>query len=271
MKTKKDTSTDPNMKMTRTQKVIVILTVAVLAIFLIAFAATRYMGSPNIYPIDIESDTSDTSDLSSDTEKEGNGLTDTDKQNNSSDGNSNNSNNSQGGISQENDGESDNNGSEGEWNPDKPKDNEDKTPSDNDDSNSNSGNSSDSSDEPNSNDKLDGSENISSSIINGASVTVTEINESTVTVKVGGEIIIIPVQTTIFNGRITKSGVLSDSICGYSIGASIMLYYLESGFLDGVSLSGAYVKVDSTRLTVSGDYNGDGSKIILRINGAKLP
>ena len=98
-------------------------------------------------------------------------------------------------------------------------------------------------------------------ISDGDSVTITAIGESTVTVTIGGETIVIPVQTTIFNGRITKSGVISDSLCGYSIGASVMLYYPEDGSLDGVTLTGAYVKVDSTRLTVSGDYNGDGSKI----------
>ena len=111
----------------------------------------------------------------------------------------------------------------------------------------------------------------SGTINSGDAVTMTAIGESTVTVRIGGETIVIPVQTTIFNGRITKSGVISDSLCGYSIGASVMLYYPEDGSLDGVTLTGAYVKVDSTRLTVSGDYNGDGSKIVFRINGVRLP
>lgn len=50
-----------------------------------------------------------------------------------------------------------------------------------------------------------------------------------------------------------------------------MLYYPEGSSLNGITLSGAYVKVDSSRLTVSGDYNGDGSKIVFRLNGVKLP
>jgi len=50
-----------------------------------------------------------------------------------------------------------------------------------------------------------------------------------------------------------------------------MLYYPENGSLEGVTLTGAYVKADSTRLTVSGDYNGDGSKIVFRVNGVRLP
>ena len=105
----------------------------------------------------------------------------------------------------------------------------------------------------------------------GASVSLTDINESAVSFQIGSETVTIPVQTTIFNGRVTKSGVLSDSLQGYSIGASVMLYYPEGSSLNGITLSGAYVKADSSRLTVSGDYNGDGSKIVFRLNGVKLP
>ena len=108
-------------------------------------------------------------------------------------------------------------------------------------------------------------------MFDGASVSLTDINESTVSFQIGSETVTIPVQTTIFNGRVTKSGVLSDSLQGYSIGASVMLYYPEGSVLNGITLSGAYVKADSSRLTVSGDYNGDGSKIVFRLNGVKLP
>ena len=48
----KDTGKKSSEKMTRTQKVIVILTTAVLTIILISVATTRYMGSSGVYPID---------------------------------------------------------------------------------------------------------------------------------------------------------------------------------------------------------------------------
>lgn len=270
METKKDTSTNSKEKMTRLQKVVVILTAVALAVILIAFAATRYMGSSNIYPIDTTPGVSDTSDISGDTEKEDGNSSDIDDENDSS--NSSTPDISHG--SSFDDGTSDNSSGAGHK-PNKPTDKDEKPSGTS--SDSNPGGSSDKSDEPNSTDKPadedkpDVSEDTSLGINNGDTVTLVGCSESTVTVTVGRETIVIPVQTTVFNGRITKSGVISDSLCGYSIGASIMIYYPDGHSLDGISLSGAYVKADSARLTVSGDYNGDGSKIVFRINGVKLP
>ena len=51
----------------------------------------------------------------------------------------------------------------------------------------------------------------------GASVSLTDIDESAVSFQIGSETVTIPVQTTIFNGRVTKSGVLSDSLQGLSL------------------------------------------------------
>lgn len=270
METKKDTSTNSKEKMTRIQKVVVILTAVVLAVILIAFAATRYMGSSNIYPIDTTHGVSDTSDISGDTEKEDGNSSDTDDKNDSS-------NSSTSDITHDSslDDDTSDNGSSGAGHkPNKPTDKDEKPSGSS--SDSNPGGNSDKPDEPNSTDKPadedkpDVSEDTSPGINNGDTVTLVGCSESTVTVTVGRETLVIPVQTTVFNGRITKSGVISDSLCGYSIGASIMIYYPDGNSLDGVSLSGAYVKADSARLTVSGDYNGDGSKIVFRINGVKL-
>ena len=143
--------------------------------------------------------------------------------------------------------------------------------SDDNDSDSSSTSGNDGNKESSETDKSDNTESVTDGIQSGDSVTISSISESTVTVTIGSETVVIPVQTTIFNGRVTKSGVISDSLCGYSIGASVMLYYPEGGSLSGATLTGAYVKADSTRLTVSGDYNGDGSKIVFRINGVRLP
>lgn len=54
-------------------------------------------------------------------------------------------------------------------------------------------------------------------------------------------------------------------------GSAMPLYFAIEAFCLCGTLTGAYVKADSTRLTVSGDYNGDGSKIVFRINGVRLP
>ena len=53
----KDTGKKSSERMTRTQKVIVILTAAILTIILIAVATTRYMGSPGVYPIEADQGT----------------------------------------------------------------------------------------------------------------------------------------------------------------------------------------------------------------------
>lgn len=278
METEKNTSTKTNEKMTKKQKVIVILTAVVLAIILIVFAATRYMGSSNTYPIDTDLTTSEASDSTVDSQKDaddsntsGNissGSDDSNAGNNGQNGNQ--GNNSQaiennpdvntGGENGNNDGTTNEKPSYSE--PDH---------SGNDDTSNGSSSDNGGNNDADEEEKPDNSESNSGGIQSGDSVTIASVGESTVTVTVGNETIVIPVQTTIFNGRITKSGVISDSLCGYSIGASVMLYYPEGGSLSGATLTGAYIKADSTRLTVSGDYNGDGSKIVFRINGVRLP
>lgn len=275
-----------NERMTRTQKVIVVVTAIVLAIILILFIATRYMGSGSTYSIDDQTSNSATdtasdnstthqTDDASSADKGGNGLSDsTAGQNNIPSypdipsvpdvptpqipsGTDN------GGKSSEPSGTmpgTDQKPDNSQHDPTNPGDDSGNTPS------TPSGGDNGGNDNPDTPDvgQFGG-------IADGASVTITEIGEATVTFRIGNETVVIPVQTTIFNGRVTKSGVISDSLCGYSIGASVMLYYPENRSLDGVSLTSSYVKADSTRLTVSGDYNGNASKIIFRVNGVKLP
>ena len=278
METKKNTSTKKNEKMTKPQKGIVILTAVVLAIILIVFAATQYMGSSNTYPIDTDVTTSERTDSTVDYEKN----TDTSGDIGSSSDDSNLGNNgqnsltdNQGDISHD-DGrvpesnDRNENGNNNGMTDEKPSSTVPDHSDDNDsDSSSTSGN--DGNKESSETDKSDNTESVTDGIQSGDSVTISSISESTVTVTIGSETVVIPVQTTIFNGRVTKSGVISDSLCGYSIGASVMLYYPEGGSLSGATLTGAYVKADSTRLTFSGDYNRDVSKIVFRINGVRLP
>ena len=279
-------NTNKREHMTKAQKVIVVVTAIVLAIILILVIATRYMGSGSTYQIDDQTSSS-TTDVSSDgntsdptndmtsADNGGNGVSDSTSGQNTDpsypdisdlpdlptpqlpSGTDN------GGGGNEPSGTTpgtDQQPSDSQPDPTDPGDNSGttpSTPSDDDD-----GESSD-----------PGTPDVGQSggIGDGASVTITEIGEATVTFKIGNETVVIPVQTTIFNGRVTKSGVISDSLCGYSIGASVMLYYPENGSLDGVLLTSSYVKADSTRLTVTGDYNGDASKITFRVNGVKIP
>lgn len=284
MKNKKNTNRSEHM--TKAQKVIVVVTAIVLAIILILVITTRYMGSGSTYSIDDQTGNSATDAASGDSTSDPNGDA-------SSAGNGGN------GVGDSTTGQNnipiypdipsapdlptpsipsgtDNGGGNSEPSgttpgtdskpdvtqpdPTDPGDNPGNTPSNPSDSDDGGSNNPDTPDAGQ-----------SGGIADGASVTITEIGEATVTFKIGNEIVVIPVQTTIFNGRVTKSGVISDSLCGYSIGASVMIYYPESSGLNGVSLTSSYVKADSTRLTITGDYTGEASKIIFRVNGVKLP
>ena len=275
METKKDTSEKSSEKMTRVQKVIVILTAVVLAIIMILVAATQYMGSSTTYPIDAITDITVSNETTDNSEKDTvhSGDTDSDGGASIEIGEQNSGTNTDGKYD---DKQSENSGQTGDKDLAAGKDNFANQNDDSGDDSSGDDKASDTDNDQNTDDGTnkenpDNNGSAAGGINSGDSITITSIGESAVTVQIGIETIVIPVQTTIFNGRITKSGVFSDSLCGYSIGASVMLYYPEGGSLDGVTLTGAYVKVDNTRLTVSGDYNGDGSKIVFRINGVKLP
>lgn len=264
----KDTGKRSNVRMTRAQKVIVILTAAVLTIILIAVATTRYMGSSGVYPIDSDQGTSSSEENTVPSEKDtsysqnaansetkavgpsstdvgGNGGGDTDNNNRTPAGNGQDTSSDQGNGNRYPTQDKNDTGNESAPDKDTEKPNDD----------SGSG-------------KADTS---SGGISSADTVSIISVGDSTVTVKIGKETIVIPVQTTVFNGRVTKSGVASDTLCRYSVGGSVLLYYPEGGSLAGVTLTGSYVKADSARLTVSGDYNGDGSKIVFRLNGVKLP
>ena len=287
METKKNTNTQNPDKMTRIQKVIVILTAVILAIILIVVAATRYMGGSDPYPIgDISGTITDTtSDTSGDTsnfdEKEdingtmpgettdtsdstGTGNTGTTPPDTSSDGN----NGTNGTDGKQDDADK----TVGTEDTDNDTDNG-KNPGGDTSGDTDSGNTDKelSDTEGGNDDPDDGKSGTQGGITDGSSVTIVSIGSSTIEFRIGNETVVIPVQTTVFNGRVTKSGVISDSLCGYSIGASIMLYYPEDNVPDGIALTGAYVKVESTRLTVSADYNGEGTKVVFRLNGVKLP
>ena len=273
--------------MTKVQKVIVILTAVVLTTILIVVASTQYMGSAVTYFVSTPPDSALTVEPTEGTLKN-TVPTDDGKENTTEDAGTsdegsnaedvqNTSPGTQGGTGKQ-PGNADQSGShnstadQGVESTEPPMEDETEPEQEPPNEGSGNGNGTDSSDNENNQEGNDNDSGVSQvGIQTGDEVTVLTIGESTVTVKVGSETVVIPVQTTVFNGRITKSGVISDSLDGYYIGASVLLYYPEGGSLDGITITGAYVKVDSTRLTVSGDYNGEESKIVFRINGAKLP
>ena len=265
----KDTGKKSSERMTRTQKVIVILTAAILTIILIAVATTRYMGSPGVYPIEADQGTSsseenavpsekDTSYSQNDTANSEKGTSDSVSTGIGGNGGSNTDNNNRnpGGNGQDVPSKAEN----GNHDPGQDKNDTGTDPAPDKDT-----------EKPNDDPGSGKDDTSSGGISSGDAVSIISVGDSTVTAKIGKETIVIPVQTTVFNGRITKSGVASDTLCGYSVGGSVLLYYPEGGSLAGVTLTGSYVKADNARLTVSGDYNGDGSKIVFRLNGVKLP
>ncbi len=283
METKKNKSD----KMSKTQKVIVVLTAIILTVILILVLATRFLGSPDTYPVGgqgdgsaitgteqtepddkdkpdgtDESQTGDNDGKPSDSAKPDGDTSDTGKPGGDTDK-----------TDKENKGDSD--GQDGTappaTDPGEDDKDDDNKPSDPSDDGEDGDKPSDDEDDKNDTDNSGSNDDGQSGDLNGTSVSIVNIGESSITVSVGGQSVVIPVQTTVFNGRVTKSGVVSDTLGGYSIGASVMLYYPESEGLSGVTLSGAYVKADSSRLTVSGDYNGIGCKVVLRINGVRLP
>ena len=101
-------------------------------------------------------------------------------------------------------------------------------------------------------------------------VRISSVDENTgiITITVDGGSISVPVQTTVFNGRITKSGVAQGKLFGYTCGATVMLFYPQDVGFVNTEVTG-YMSRNDDGLTVMVDINGDGSKLLIKINGMK--
>lgn len=101
-------------------------------------------------------------------------------------------------------------------------------------------------------------------------VRISEVNDDTgfVTITIDGTSITVPLQTTIFNGRVTKSGVAQGKIFGYNSGVTVMFFYLQDEGFHTTEVN-AYMNRTSDALTVLVDINGDGSKLLIKVNGMK--
>ena len=96
------------------------------------------------------------------------------------------------------------------------------------------------------------------------------VNDDTaiINLTVDGKIISVPVQTTYFNGRITKTGVSQVKLFGYNSGVTVLLYYPKT---DGFAYNevNGYMSRTADGLTVLVDINGEGTKLLVKINGMK--
>ena len=101
-------------------------------------------------------------------------------------------------------------------------------------------------------------------------VRISDVNDATgiITLTIDGKNVVVPVQTTVFNGRVTKSGVAQGKLSGYNVGVTVMLYYPQEDGFSTNSVEG-YMNRTEDSLTVVVDVNGDGSKLLIKINGMK--
>ncbi len=101
-------------------------------------------------------------------------------------------------------------------------------------------------------------------------VRISEVNDDTgfVTITIDGTSIMVPLQTTVFNGRVTKSGVAQGKLFGYNSGITVMFFYPQDEGFHTTEVN-AYMSRTSDALTVLVDINGDGSKLFIMVNGMK--
>ena len=101
-------------------------------------------------------------------------------------------------------------------------------------------------------------------------IRISTVNDDTgvVTITIEGSSIAVPLQTTYFNGRVTKSGVAQGKLFGFNAGVTVMFFYpQEEGF--HTTEVNAFMNRTSDSLTVLVDINGGGSKLLIKINGMK--
>ena len=106
--------------------------------------------------------------------------------------------------------------------------------------------------------------------IGDTAIRIANVNDDTaiINLTVDGKIISVPVQTTYFNGRITKTGVSQVKLFGYNSGVTVLLYYPKTEGFNYNEVNGYMSRTDEG-LTVLVDINGEGTKLLIKINGMK--
>lgn len=126
------------------------------------------------------------------------------------------------------------------------------------------------SDDGNNGDQNKDTSNAASDYTGDTKIRISTVNDDTgvVTLTIDGSSIVVPLQTTYFNGRVTKSGVAQGKIFGFNAGVTVMFFYpQEEGF--HTTEVNAFMSRTSDALTVLVDINGDGSKLLIKVNGMK--
>lgn len=150
---------------------------------------------------------------------------------------------------------------------------------DSDDKNTDVGEGDDTSDGDNDNDNTDGNgndgnqngnDNAASDYAGETKVRISTVNDGTgiITITIGDSSVSVPVQTTVFNGRVTKSGVAQGKLFGYNSGVTVLLYYPQEAGFSSNEVTG-FMNRSKDGLTILVDINGDGSKLLIKVNGMK--
>ncbi len=115
-----------------------------------------------------------------------------------------------------------------------------------------------------------GDNNITQDYTGEVNVSISGVDASSgiITVTIEGKSVVIPVQSTSFNGRITKSGVAKAELFGYNSAITVMLFYPEDEGFTYQNATG-YMSRNGDSLTVLVDLNGNGSKLLIKVNGMK--
>ena len=94
-------------------------------------------------------------------------------------------------------------------------------------------------------------DNTASEYAGETKICISKVNDDTgiITVTVDGEKIVVPVQTTLFNGRVTKSGVAQGKLFGFNCGATVMLYYQHEDCMGKTEFYG-YMKITGDSFTI---------------------
>jgi hypothetical protein len=115
-----------------------------------------------------------------------------------------------------------------------------------------------------------GNDDAASDYAGETKVRISTVNDGTgiITISIGDSSVSVPVQTTVFNGRVTKSGVAQGKLFGYNSGVTVLLYYPQEDGFSSNEVTG-FMNRSKDGLTILVDINGDGSKLLIKVNGMK--
>ena len=271
----------PKRKLTRVQSTILIASGVILVLLLIWLLLSsigvfrsgdvNYIGSDNstvqTEPTDTENtDDQNSSNVTDQNQNSNNGVIDKGNGNNNNDQNSNGGKDDQ--KDQNNNTDDKNNSSDnGDTNKNDNNDNSDKDDT-SDDQNKDDTNKDDST--VGDNTDKDSGNDAASDYSGEAKVRISTVNDDTgiITLTIDGNPITVPVQTTVFNGRVTKSGVAQGKLFGYSCGVTVLMYYQQSEGFGSSEVTG-FMNRNEDGLTVLVDINDNGSKLLIKVNGMK--